>query len=334
MGMVLSLQRSIGHAQVVRLLQRRDELADLKKAEGYGKLSAAERARLDALVGGTTSVSRGAPAELRKILDDAAVSKADPATFRKFLSDEKYLKFDVRLPGEKRMTGKKHSVGPDKEVKDHPFKGGKADALMCEATIEIPIMFWSWDFKVPIYRGKTFTPPKPGRVHATPKDFAAILSELPVESLIQVKQVNLNPTPNPDDAAWAADPAYNPSGGDFVSHMSMGAAGIVQVYPAAANADLKEIETTLLHETGHSISNRILGENKTDKPWDKWRDAMRADGMNLSTYGKSSVNEDFAESWALWLPVRGTAAEAEVLALIPNRVKIMKTIYETGKPPT
>jgi hypothetical protein len=61
---------------------------------------------------------------------------------------------------------------------------------------------------------------------------------------------------------------------------------------------------------------------------------MRADGMNLSTYGKSSVKEDFAESWALWLPVRGTATEAEVLALIPNRVKVMKTIYETGKPPT
>jgi hypothetical protein len=118
-GMVLSLQRSIGNAQVVRLLQRKDELADLKKTEGYGKLSAAEKARLDALVGGTTSVSRAAPAELRKILDDAAASKTDPATFRKFLSDEKYLKFDIRLPGEKRMAGKKHSVGPDKEVKDH-----------------------------------------------------------------------------------------------------------------------------------------------------------------------------------------------------------------------
>jgi type VI secretion system secreted protein VgrG len=204
---------------------------------------------------------------------------------------------------------------------------------MCEATIELPILFWTWKFKVPIYRGKTFTPPKPGRVHATPKAFAAILSELPSESLVQIKQVNLNPTPNPDDAVWAADPKYNPSGGDFVSHMSMGAAGIVQVYPASANADLKEIETTLLHETGHSISNRILGEKKTDKPWDKWRDAMQADGMNLSTYGKSSVSEDFAESWALWLPVRGTPAEAEVLALIPNRVKVMATIYDTGKPP-
>jgi hypothetical protein len=332
-GKVLSLQRSIGNAQVVRLLQRKNELADLQKTEGYGKLSAAERARLDALVGGTTSVSRGAPAELRKILDDGTASKKDPATFRKFLSDEKYLKFDVRLPGEKRMAGKTHSIGPDTEVKDHPFKGGKADAWMCEATIEIPVLFWTWNFKVPIYRGKTFTPPKPGRVHATPNDFAAILSELPVESLAQIKQVNLNPTPNPDDAAWAADPNYNPGGGDFVSHMSMGAAGIVQVYPASANADLKEIETTLLHETGHSISNRILGGKTTDKPWDKWRDAMKADGMNLSTYGKSSVNEDFAESWALWLPVRGKPAEAEVLALIPNRVKIMAAIYDTGKPP-
>lgn len=330
---VLALQRSIGNAQVVRLLQRKDELADLKKAEGYGKLSAAEKARLDALVGGTTSLSKRAPAELRKILDDAAVSKADPATFRKFLSDEKYLNYDVRLPGEKRMAGKKHSIAPETEVKDHPFKGGKADALMCEATIEIPFLFWSFDFKVPIFRGKTFTPPKPGRVHATPKDFAAILSELPVESLIQIKHVNLNPTANPDDAVWAADPNYNPGGGEFVSHMSMGASGIVQVYPSSANADLKEIETTLLHETGHSISNRILGGKKTDKPWDKWREAMTADGMNLSTYGKSSVNEDFAESWALWVPVRGTPAEAEVRALIPNRVKVMETIYSTGKPP-
>ena len=43
MGMVLSLQRAIGNAQVVRLLQRKDELADIKKTEGYGKLSAVER---------------------------------------------------------------------------------------------------------------------------------------------------------------------------------------------------------------------------------------------------------------------------------------------------
>ena len=332
-GTVLSLQRSIGNAQVLRLLQRKNELADLQKTEGYGKLTAAEKARLDALVGGTTSVSKRAPAELRKILDDATVSKTDPATFRKFLSDEKFLNFDVRLPGEKRMAGKKHSIGPEKEVKDHPFKGGKADALMSEATIEIPLLFWTWDFKVPIFRGKNFAPPKPGRVHAAPKDFATILSELPVESLIQVKQVNMNPTPNPDDAVWAADPQYNPGGGDFVSHMSMGASGIVQVYPSSANADLKEIETTLLHETGHSISNRILGDDPAAKPWDKWRDAMKADGMNLSTYGKSSVREDFAESWALWLPVRGKPAEAEVVALIPHRVKVMETIYATGKPP-
>jgi hypothetical protein len=188
-------------------------------------------------------------------------------------------------------------------------------------------------FTVPIYRGKSFTPPKKGHVHAAPKDFAALLSELPVESLIQVKQVDLNPTPNPDDAAWAADPQYNPGGGDFISHMSMGATGIVQVYPSSANADLKEIETTLLHETGHSISNRILGGQWTDKPWDKWRDAMKADGMSVSRYGKSSVAEDFAESWALWMPVRWTPAATEVRALIPNRVKDMETIYNTGRPP-
>ena len=60
---------------------------------------------------------------------------------------------------------------------------------------------------------------------------------------------------------------------------------------------------------------------------------MTADGINLSRYGKSSANEDFAESWALWLPVRGTPAEKQVLAIIPNRVKIMETIYQTGKPP-
>jgi hypothetical protein len=330
---VASLQRSIGNAGVGRLLQRQNELVDLKATEGYTKLAAAERARLDALIGGTTSLSKRAPAELRKLLDDPAVSKTDPAALRKFVTDEKYLNFDVRLPGEQRLAGRKHAVGPDTEVKDHPFKGGRADALKCEVTIELPFLFWTLGFTVPIFRGKTFTPPKPGRVHAAPKDFAAVLSELPVESLVQIKQVNLNPTANPDDAVWAADPNYNPGGGDFVSHMSMGATGIVQVYPSTANADLKEIETTILHESGHSISNRILGGQPSDTPWDKWRDAMRADGMSLSKYGKSSVNEDFAEAWALWLPVRGKLAETEVLALIPNRVKVMETIYRTGKPP-
>ena len=314
------------------MLARANELTDMQKTEGYKKLSAQERARLDALVGGTTSASKNAPGAMRTLLDDAGLDKTKAETFQKFITDEKYLNFDARLPGEKRLTTRPYKLGPPKDVKDHPFHSGTADAVMRMAEIEWEFWWRTETASIPIYAPKTFTPPKPERVLPSHDDIAKVLAELPEESMFQVRRVDLNPKPNPADAMWAADPNYNPGGGEFVSHMTANVDGRVDVYPASANKSLVEIETTMLHETGHSFSGRWWGHDNSKASWDKWKAAMKADGMNVSTYGKSSPNEDFAEAWTLWLPNRGTAAEKEIKALIPNRVKLMEEMIEKWNP--
>ena len=53
---------------------------------------------------------------------------------------------------------------------------------------------------------------------------------------------------------------------------------------------------------------------------------MKSDGIALSQYGKENEKEDFAESWALYVPVIGTPRENEVRALIPARCKLMDTL--------
>src|SRR5215207_5954462 len=157
---------------------------------------------------------------------------------------------------------------------------------------------------------------------------AKVLAEIPIQSRHAITRVDLHPKPNPDDAMWQEDPKYNSSGGDFVSHMTCDSSGVVDVYPSSANASLVELETTLIHATGHAISNRKWGDDTTKAKWDDWRKARTADGISVSTYGDSSDAEDFAESWVLFSTAYGTPLEAEARKLIPNRVKLMEGFME------
>ena len=342
----MALQRAAGNRAVGALLRARtarSELGEMKRTAGYQGLTDAERARLDALVGGSTSVSTKAPAELRKILDDVASDKTDPETFRKFITDEKYLIGNVALAGATRLPAKEFALGAPTEVDDHEFRPVSTDAVLRIVTVRIPALVGSRRFDVPIYAPKAFNQPRPEAILPSHEVTAQVLAELPVESLVQIRAVNLNPWPNPDDAQWTVNPDYNPGGGVFESYMSADD-GVVTIYPSKYNADLKRIEKSLMHETGHTVSEAAFGEIATDAGWDVWREAMANDGISVSRYGKSSVEEDYAESWSLWLAVATrarrtprdalrTARAAEVAALIPNRVRVMETLLQTGKAP-
>jgi hypothetical protein len=331
-AVLLSLQRSAGNHAVARLLARtpqEDTLKAMQGTKGYGALTEAERKRLDTLIGGSTSLSVHAWDKMKALLDKVGTDKDAAKTFQDFVGGKSWLNFDTRLPGEKRLPAAPFSTAGPTDVKAHPYRSGVAAAKKTVVTITSTWPDGATQFhEIPIFEPKTFTPPKPGRVLPAVADMAKVLAEIPVQSRAIIKRVDLHPKPNPDDAIWQADPNYNPSGGEFVSHMTCGSDGIVDVFPANANANLVEVETTLIHETGHAISNTRWGDDTTKAKWNDWRTARTADGISVSKYGDSSDAEDFAESWMLFSSAYGTALEAEVRILIPNRVKLMDTFVE------
>jgi hypothetical protein len=329
---LLSLQQAAGNAAVGRLLARtpqEDTVKAMKATKGYAALSDAERTRLDTLIGGGTSLATHAWGHMKALLDKAGTDKDAAKTFQDFVSGKSWLNFDTRLPGEKRLAAAPVSCSAPADVKAHPYRSGAADA---KKTIVSVTSTWpdgaTTIHSIPVFEPKSFTPPKPGRVLPSVADMAKVLSEIPVQSRSIITRVDLHPKPNPDDAMWQKDPNYNPGGGDFVSHMTCDSSGVVDVYPSSANASLVEIETTLIHETGHGLSNKRWGDDTKGKKWDDWRKARTADGISVSKYGDSSDAEDFAESWMLFSSAYGTALEAEVKTLIPNRVKLMETFIE------
>jgi hypothetical protein len=332
---LLALQRAAGNAAVGRVLARTpqsDTLTALKATKGYQALAASDRARLDVLIGGGTSLSVHAWPHMKALLDKAGTDKDAAKTFQDFLTGKTWQNFDVRLPGEKGLTAAPFTSEAAVDVPAHPFRSGAADARKTVVKIE---RTWPDTTKetvtIPIFAPKSFTPPKPDRVLPSVGDMTKVLAALPIQSLAAVKQVNLNPAANPDDASWTADPNYNPSGREFVTHMTASAAGIVNVYPSRANSDLKEVETALNHETGHSVSRAAWAWD--DAKWAPWKKARVDDGISISQYANSSDGEDFAESWILFQTAYGTPLEAEVRTLIPNRCKLLDG-FVTHKKPT
>lgn len=301
------------------------EFQEMKKTLGYQALYGTERTQLAFLIAGSTSMSKKAAAAMRKLLDDPKVDKADPEPFRRFISGDAHLSFDTRLPGEARLPRDKYTLGAPTDVAAHPYRSGPAAAV--KTTVEITgknAAGAAVVHSIEIFAPKSFKTYKKGRVLPTAAEVAEVLAELPVPSRDAIKRVDLHPVRNPDDAYWLAQPEYAQGGKDFVSHMTAGSDGTVDVFPSTANASMLEIETTMLHESGHVVSNKAWGDDNKDAKWDPWRQAMKADGLKLSKYATSSESEDFAEAWVLFAPAYLSARRREVKALIPNRFALME----------
>ena len=64
------------------------------------------------------------------------------------------------------------------------------------------------------------------------------------------------------------------------------------------------------------------GANR-EKATAEWKAAGAKDLTSLSTYGRASVAEDAAESYALYVGTKGTPAHDELRALFPNRFALL-----------
>jgi hypothetical protein len=299
------------------------ELETIQKSKGFQALRADEQARLSYLIGGSTTLSEQAPAQMRALLSKPQTSKDDPATFRKFLTDEKYLRWDVGPTHGATRPRHKFTLGSAVDVANHVFGGVNAlaaDALRYDVVFDTKDASGT-DIKQTIV---VFVPKSAGLKdkryrRPTINEVAETLASTPDISLSKIVTVDVHwmtytgGTGKPDDTKETSAAA--------------GAAGNLNIYPTIAfGQNPAGLASDVLHETGHTTSLAAWGDAETDSAWDKWRAAMKSDGMAVSQYGKTSIDEDFAESWALYAPVVGTPRENEVRALIPERCKLMDTL--------
>lgn len=298
----------------------RETIANTATAPGFRALDDAKQEKLLNLIGGTNvDLARDARNEMTTLLSDPKFEKASAADqkaqLEKFLTDQPGLR-DVVQPEAGAFDGKREKyklTGPT-DVKNHAFKGGKADALKYEVEID--------GKKIPVWMPKN---PDASMKYHSIEEVAKGLAALPASSRALVKEVSVEQKVNPDDAFWAKE--YKDP--NFHSYMTAGEAGVVSIYPGSTKQSQDYLDGTLIHETGHTLSKQKWG-NDDDPKWKDWKDAMGKDGISSSQYAKKSQGEDFAETLQLYQQVKGTPQEAEVRALMPERFKIIDELL-SGK---
>jgi len=291
----------------------RETIANTATSPGFRALDDARQEKLLNLIGGTNvDLARDARNEMTTLLHDPKFEKASAADqkaqLEKFLTDQPGLR-DVVKPEAGAFDGKreKYKLHGPTEVKNHEFKGGKADALKYEVEID--------GKKIPVWMPKN---PDASMKYHSIEEVAKGLAALPASSRKLVKEVSVEEKVNPDDAYWATkygDP-------NFHSYMTAGEEGVISIYPGKTKESQDYLDGTMIHETGHTLSRQKWGEDD-DPKWKDWKDAMASDGISSSQYAKKSQGEDFAETLQLYQQVKGTPQEAEVRALMPERFKII-----------
>lgn len=312
-----------------------DTLAKLLKTEGFNKLKPEEQTKFLNYVGGTNvEISQPARHALETLLNDPAVDKTNPGMFRQFLKEQPGLPFVVSastVPGQFDANRKPYTVDGPEEVAAHDFHSGSSAAL--KYTVEID------GKKIPVYMPKN---PVAGENYHSIDEVAKGLASLPEVSLGKVNSVSVDPNQNPDDAYWAKE--YNQPG--FRSYMTAGADGNISIYPSSGSTPQQNVlDSSLIHETGHTLSKQLMGET-SDKlrgikdfigdlfgktTWADWKSAMKKDGVSASQYAKSSPDEDFAETLTLYMMVKGTPQEAELREIMPERFALMDSILSEQK---
>jgi hypothetical protein len=202
-------------------------------------------------------------------------------------------------------------TGP-KKLKSYGFRGLKADAESWKATYgDGPV--------VTIYAPKA---PVTGFHNHTVQEAADAARYLPKRNRAVLKEIVLNPVTNPKDPAWAVK-YHRPN---FHSYMTGGATGTVTIYPDAtgtASPDADYMRGTMIHETGHSLTDSKWGADTTKGKWKAWAKAMAADRVSVSAYAASSIHEDVAETIQVYGSTKATPAFAEYRAIVPSRFAIL-----------
>lgn len=295
-------------------------VSDLAGSAGFGELSAEERGRMLDYVGANTEFNAPeARTALDRVMSDPAFTGANAAgqaqQLRDFMRDQPGLPELVTYPeGHFDDRRREFEVGEPTAVANHQFRGSQEDALRYDVRIG--------DRTIPVYMPANQDPAN-GHFHSI-DEVARGLAALPDAALDATNGVTVNPERNPDDAFWAQQ--YGDPG--FRSYMTAGQGGQVTIYPTSHPISQTGMDSSLVHEAGHFVAHGQWGGDETQSSWDDYRAAIAADGIDVSGYGQNNEDEDFAETFKLYLGVQGSPQEAEVRAMYPNRFAIIDRILQ------
>lgn len=289
-------------------------------SDGYKALNPAEMLKFSLYIGGYDPyISKPAFNDFSPKFASGTFDATKPESFRDYLKTQPGVP-QLVASGPNLMKDKRTATsftGPE-EVSKFKFRSGKADALK--------YVVKAGTVNILVYLPKNPDPAN-GNYH-TIDEVAKGLGILPAVSLASVNAVHVEPNRNPDDPYWAKK--YNKP--NFYSYMTAGSSGIINIYPTPNKNSQDQMDTSLIHETGHIISQRRFGEDSSKgRNWTNWSRAASEDIILPSGYAKSSPAEDFSESLALFSQVAGTVYEGGIRALMPERSKIMDTVRSPDK---
>jgi len=202
-------------------------------------------------------------------------------------------------------------LGPGEPGK-HKFPGdiNETDAVVHEVEVR--------GRKVKVITPKSGAPK--GRHLPSADQVADGLSAVPGKQLDTIKEVVVSPNQNPDDAYWAVQYGIK----DF-SSAATGGNGGVTFYPKKTPWKQEFVDSTTIHEGGHTYSQELWKNEKEKK---EWEEVIKKDKVSPSTYADSSVGEDFSESLVMYSLSKGTQCEAMAKWLYPERYKKLDALFE------
>lgn len=306
----------------------RDAIAKIKVLPGFAQLSATEQARFEGLMSGERNpLSR----EARRQVETLAYGLEPDAPRVQAQGLRRFLKEGPHVPGNmdsidvvqtQRFQPK---FGAARSHSDFTFRGATADATVQTVRIN--------GHNVDIYAPATQPDLSKDAPHLpSVQDIAAALAHLPPESLETVERVVINPVRNPDDGYWAE----NMERPGFRANATAGRDGNMTFYPMSSEMTPEALGDVARHEAGHFNSFDTLYENEdsvqsyipdwaygTVSDWEDWQEAASGDGTVASRYGAENQDEDYAETYALYMGTRGTPLHAEYRQVFPNRFELL-----------
>lgn len=246
-------------------------------------------------------------------------------------------------------------LGPGKEREKYEFRGAVAPAVTYTATygdggnVEIVVprdQVPGWQGKVLRFTGlqdqavelaqqtgfigrltRSVTGVDgPDSQRYTAQQVAQAASHLPAVSRADIRTIVVNPKQNPDDEYWTR--TYGMKG--FRSYMTAGADRAATIYPsnnAETLPDERGMRVSLLHESGHVFSLTRWG-NPGAEPrnanWVSWSAAAASDAAWVSTYAKSHILEDFAETFAAFQASKGGPKFQMLKSQVPARFNMIE----------
>ncbi len=287
-------------------------LQKLAGAPGFAQLDVATQMRLVHLVGGTNDeISREAGFKAHFLLVSAPFVAASPSTqgalLEQYMADQAWLRTGtfIRTGG---TTGAPFTLTGPTALPSFRFEGVAAKTL-------------AWEIKID---GRTI-PVRIGQnrdaslAYHSIHEIAQGLSMLPSASRGLVTAIHAPGVRNAGDAFWAQrfkDPSYR-------AYMTAGAEGVISIFPTLEPMEQKDLNSSLVHETGHTLSKRNWGESSGSAAWRRWSAAAASDGLHVSRYAQKSVDEDFSETFEVYNQVKGTSVEGELRALLPGRFALI-----------